>query len=114
MVRSRSPVRSRPSAPKKQEAIFFFTNTAKVAQLVEQRYRKPQVAGPIPAFGSTELRSHLGDYNILLNNFMKREYYTNSIPHFIKSDTNEILGQLTRNSDFDVGQNQRDAWYRTN
>jgi len=41
---------------------------------------------------------------------MKREYYSNSIALFIKSDTNEILGQLTRNSDFDVGQNQRDAW----
>lgn len=41
---------------------------------------------------------------------MKREYYSNSIVHFIKSDTDEILGQLTRNSDFDVGQNQRDAW----
>jgi len=41
---------------------------------------------------------------------MKREYYSNSIALFIKSDTNEILGQLTRNSDFDVGQSQRDAW----
>jgi hypothetical protein len=41
---------------------------------------------------------------------MKREYYSNSIAHFIKSDTNKILGQLTRNSDFDVGKNQRDAW----
>ncbi len=41
---------------------------------------------------------------------MKREYYSNSIAHFIKSDVNEILGILTRNSDFDLGQNQRDAW----
>ncbi len=41
---------------------------------------------------------------------MKREYYSNSIALFIKSDDNEILGQLTRNSNFDVGQNQRDAW----
>jgi hypothetical protein len=41
---------------------------------------------------------------------MKREYYTNSIALFIKSDIDEILGKLTRNSDFDLGQNQRDAW----
>ena len=41
---------------------------------------------------------------------MKREYYSNSIALFIKSDINEILGMLTRNSDFDLGQNQRDAW----
>ena len=41
---------------------------------------------------------------------MKREYYSNSIALFIKSDADEILGKLTRNSDFDLGQNQRDAW----
>jgi len=41
---------------------------------------------------------------------MNPEYYSNSIALFIKSDTDEILGQLTRNSDFDVGQSQRDAW----
>lgn len=41
---------------------------------------------------------------------MKREYYSNSIALFIKSDIDEILGKLTRNSDFDLGQNQRDAW----
>jgi len=41
---------------------------------------------------------------------MKREYYANSIALFIKSDIDEILGKLTRNSDFDLGQNQRDAW----
>ncbi len=41
---------------------------------------------------------------------MKREYYSNSIALFIKSDVDEILGKLTRNSDFDLGQNQRDAW----
>ena len=39
-----------------------------------------------------------------------REYYSNSIALFIKSDVDEILGKLTRNSDFDLGQNQRDAW----
>ncbi len=41
---------------------------------------------------------------------MKREYYANSIALFIKSDVDEILGKLTRNSEFDLGQNQRDAW----
>ena len=41
---------------------------------------------------------------------MKREYYSNSIALFIKSDVDEILGKLTRNSDFDLGQNQRDSW----
>jgi len=41
---------------------------------------------------------------------MRREYYSNSIANFLTSDTDEILGQLTRNSDFDLGQNQRDAW----
>ena len=41
---------------------------------------------------------------------MKREYYSNSIAFFVKSNTNEILGELTENSDFDLGQNQRDAW----
>lgn len=41
---------------------------------------------------------------------MMREYYSNSIALFIKSDVDEILGKLTRNSDFDLGQNQRDAW----
>ncbi len=41
---------------------------------------------------------------------MRREYYYNSITLFIKSDINEILGELTRNSDFDIGKNQRDVW----
>lgn len=45
-----------------------------------------------------------------MNNFMKREYYSNSIEAFVKSDADEILGKLTRNSDFDLGQSQRDAW----
>lgn len=41
---------------------------------------------------------------------MKREYYSNLINLFVESDVDEILGKLTRNSDFDLGQNQRDAW----
>ncbi len=41
---------------------------------------------------------------------MKREYYSDSITDFLKAKPDEILGKLTRNSDFDLGQNQRDAW----
>lgn len=41
---------------------------------------------------------------------MKREYYSDSIINFLKTKQDEILGKLTRNSDFDLGQNQRDAW----
>lgn len=41
---------------------------------------------------------------------MKREYYSSPIAFFIKSEVDDILGKLTRNSDFDLGQNQRDAW----
>jgi KaiC/GvpD/RAD55 family RecA-like ATPase len=41
---------------------------------------------------------------------MKREYYSSSISDFLKSNKNEILGQLTESSDFDLGQDQRDAW----
>ena len=41
---------------------------------------------------------------------MKREYYSNSIALFVNSEVDEILGNLTRNSDFDIGQNQRDSW----
>lgn len=41
---------------------------------------------------------------------MKREYYSDSIAHFLKVKPDEILGALTRNSEFDLGQNQRDAW----
>ena len=41
---------------------------------------------------------------------MKREYYSSSIEVFLKSNTSEIIGELTINSDFDLGQSQRDAW----
>jgi hypothetical protein len=41
---------------------------------------------------------------------MKREYYSDSIATFLKIKPDEILGKLTRNSEFDLGQNQRDAW----
>jgi hypothetical protein len=41
---------------------------------------------------------------------MKREYYSESIANFLISKPDEILGILSRNSDFDLVQNQRDAW----
>lgn len=41
---------------------------------------------------------------------MNREYYSDSIESFVKTGVNEILGKLTRDSDFDLGKNQRDAW----
>ena len=41
---------------------------------------------------------------------MKREYYSGSIANFLISKPDEILGILSRNSDFDLVQNQRDAW----
>ncbi len=41
---------------------------------------------------------------------MKRYYYSNSIATFLKAKPIEILGTLTENNDFDLGQNQRDAW----
>jgi hypothetical protein len=42
--------------------------------------------------------------------YMKREYYSDSINNFLETKPDEILGKLARNSDFDLGQNQRDAW----
>ena len=41
---------------------------------------------------------------------MQREYYSNSISSFLTTKPDEILGKLARNSKFDVGQEQRDAW----
>src|SRR5512135_1232161 len=41
---------------------------------------------------------------------MKREYYSDTIQNFLKAEPDEILGKLTRNSDFDLGQAQRDSW----
>jgi hypothetical protein len=54
----------------------------------------------------------MGRYRVLIERRkqMKREYYSNSIALFVKSDVDEILGKLTRNSDFDLVQEQRDAW----
>ncbi len=41
---------------------------------------------------------------------MKREYYSDSITTFLNTKPDEILGKLVRNNNFDLGQNQRDAW----
>ena len=41
---------------------------------------------------------------------MKREYYSNTIALFVKTDVDKILGEITGSSDFDIGQDQRDAW----
>jgi hypothetical protein len=40
----------------------------------------------------------------------KREYFSDSIDGFLKTSPDEILGKLTAQSDFDLGQSQRDAW----
>ncbi len=41
---------------------------------------------------------------------MNRYYYSNSIKNFIKEDITEIIGQLAINNEFNLEQNQRDAW----
>lgn len=41
---------------------------------------------------------------------MKREYYSESIAAFLKTKPDDILGKLMKSNDFDLGQNQRDAW----
>ncbi|MFA6541884.1 MAG: DUF2075 domain-containing protein [Bacteroidota bacterium] len=41
---------------------------------------------------------------------MKREYYSDSIQQFLKTSSDEILGYLVRNSTFDLGKEQSDAW----
>ncbi len=50
----------------------------------------------------------VGLSNLSIN--MKREYYSDSITTFLKTNPDEILGKLAKNSDFDLGQNQRDSW----
>jgi hypothetical protein len=41
---------------------------------------------------------------------MSREYYKNEIVNFLNKPSTEILGILAQNNDFDLEQNQRDAW----
>jgi len=42
--------------------------------------------------------------------FMNRAYYSDSIPNFLKSDVNTILGVLERSNDFALERTQLDAW----
>lgn len=41
---------------------------------------------------------------------MDRAFYSDSISDFLSKSVDEILGELARASDFDLGQSQRDAW----
>lgn len=41
---------------------------------------------------------------------MKREYYSDTIANFLKTTSNEILGELVKSNDFALEQTQRDAW----
>jgi hypothetical protein len=41
---------------------------------------------------------------------LKREYYSDSITNFRTTASDQILGKLTRSSDFSIEQSQRDAW----
>ncbi len=41
---------------------------------------------------------------------MRREFYSNSIAGFQRSPDNEILGELVKNNDFSLKQDQRTAW----
>lgn len=41
---------------------------------------------------------------------MIREYYFDTIPNFIKTNSNEILAKLVDNNEFTLEQTQRDAW----
>ncbi len=43
---------------------------------------------------------------------MARSYYSNTVSDFLADDSNKILGQLTRNHDFDTGNLQRNAWIK--
>ena len=41
---------------------------------------------------------------------MNRAYYSNTIANFQNQSHNEILGILSANNGFSLGQTQRDAW----
>ena len=41
---------------------------------------------------------------------MRREYYSDTIANFLKTSSNEILGNLAQSSEFALEQTQRDAW----
>jgi hypothetical protein len=41
---------------------------------------------------------------------MKREYYSDTIDNFLKTSSNEIIGELVKNNDFPLEKTQTDAW----
>ena len=41
---------------------------------------------------------------------MRRAYYTSSVPEFCKQNSEQVLGQMTREHSFDLTAFQRDAW----
>ena len=41
---------------------------------------------------------------------MRREYYSDTIPGFLSSSIDEILGKLVQSNEFALEQTQRDAW----
>lgn len=41
---------------------------------------------------------------------IKRQYYSDSIASFLTTSAEEVLGQLVKNNDFDLGRDQRDSW----
>jgi hypothetical protein len=42
---------------------------------------------------------------------MKRAYYSSSLSDFLTKQPNEIVGEILRNSEFSVEENQRNAWF---
>ncbi len=41
---------------------------------------------------------------------MRRDYYSGTISQFLQASSNEILGELSSNNEFDLDLTQRDAW----
>lgn len=41
---------------------------------------------------------------------MKREYYSDSIENFLRTNYEDILGKITSQNEFSLEQTQRDAW----
>jgi hypothetical protein len=48
--------------------------------------------------------------NDLVQNFMKRYFYSDTIYQFRNTETHEILGRLAINNEFSLEQTQKDAW----
>ena len=43
---------------------------------------------------------------------MKRDYYSDSLIHFLTASSQMILGELSKNNEFSLEQTQRDAWLK--